>query len=735
MFVKIFYHVGRLIYDYIEVNILPNIQYHQTGQKDASGHDVEYGIWPGTSKRQNGKVIKIGRMYLGRVIDKSNLIFFNNTQGLFRFDPSDQSFHEVKKETNVFDAPANEAGNALSTLRFGGSYFLGKLLPGIEYHTVLDNIETENPDCLNALLHCYLLSPNADMHSNVWFDKSFAKFLYPVANLCSQRISEFYEKIGKDDAQRIIFLEKHIEYVLKSTNDEYCIIIDSSACQNAWDVPITMASSHEIENNIDCRVILAVQRSTGLPLYYEIIRGNVIDSAALDSVRKTLENLGLKVSDVLTDAGYRCPSSLERLILAGSDLLVQLNPAYNLYKEAFKKVSLLHNPDDSVKRIIYRNRHVNVLKIPSVIGKDRESGKNIKGYMYLCLDEEACHEKTDRLPRENKTRKKPLTEKQFDEAKAKSGVFLIVDTRDLDEKDVLAEYYLRQAAEQFSDYATNYAKMMPVRNHKKETIAGHMMMSFIATFLSVLIKNRMNMMNSSYCAVPDYFRDKISDDEKTISIQTEKGEQHLVMVQDPLEDIFESSPGVLFSELEFIGGVTYPEKKESQRKKSIIIDQPHTNARQFLEAFGLNFPLNVEILEDGSLIYHMENCAKETCSRALAFTRPLSEEDLLKVKEEAERKNQLKQQEEAAANVASETGNASNAAGSETKEEGKENTAHQAQPHPKKRGRPGGSLNKKTLERLAAQKKMEEEGLVPPVEKRGRGRPKGSKNKKTEPKN
>ena len=38
-------------------------------------------------------------------------------------------------------------------------------------------------------------------------------------------------------------------------------------------------------------------------------------------------------------------------------------------------------------------------------------------------------------------------------------------------------------------------------------------------------------------------------------------------------------------------------------------------------------------------------------------------------------------------------------------------------------------LNKET-------KKMEEEGLVPPIEKRGRGRPKGSKNKKkTESKN
>jgi hypothetical protein len=42
-----------------------------------------------------------------------------------------------------------------------------------------------------------------------------------------------------------------------------------------------------------------------------------------------------------------------------------------------------------------------------------------------------------------------------------------------------------------------------------------------------------------------------------------------------------------------------------------------------------------------------------------------------------------------------------------------------------KRGRPKGSLNKKTLERL------EREKSEPPKEKRGKGRPKGSLNKKT----
>ena len=91
---------------------------------------------------------------------------------MFRFDPSDQSTHEIDKETYIFDVSAIESEDTISSFRFGGSYFLGRLLPGIEYDSVLDSIETKKPDRLRALFHYYLLSPKADMHSNIWFDKN-----------------------------------------------------------------------------------------------------------------------------------------------------------------------------------------------------------------------------------------------------------------------------------------------------------------------------------------------------------------------------------------------------------------------------------------------------------------------------------------------------------------------------------------------------------------------------------
>ena len=694
---------------------MPNIQYRTTGQKDVDGHDVEYGTWPGVSKRKNGKVVKEGRFYLGRVVDKAALIFYNKTVGFFRFDPSDQSIHALETSAPISDDSAGEQEEAISSFRFGGSYFLGRLISGIEYDAVLNSIVTKSPDDLRALLHYDLLSPEAGMIAEIWLDKNYAKYLYPRADLCSQRISELYETTGKDDAQRMAFLRKHIEYVLKAADNDCCILIVAPEYQETSPVPVTETTCSANEDNPAFRVILAVQRSTGFPLYYETIRGKTVDSAALDRVRETLKESGLKVSDILDSAEYSYLSGQERLILAGSEVM-RLNPASGLCEEVMKNASLLDTPDgERVKRVVYRNHHVNVMKIRCVIGTDKESNAPVEGVIYLCLDEEACQARSAQVRGENHTQ--PQMGNHRDEEQAEPRVFAILHTRDLDERDALTEYYLRQEVDQSFHHAKDCPKGMPV------TDSGHVLIAFIAMFLRVLIRNRLNMMYAPYCAVPEDFHDGLVGEENTISIQAEQGTQKPVWVQEPLKELCEVSPDVLLNELELICGMYRPKGKGTQWKKSICIDSPHERAGQFLKAFGLDFPLNIVIPENGSPLLQMK--AKETCSGALVFTSPLSEEKLLRA-EEAKRRNQPKQQVEATAGSGPSKLNVANTDAEETQDTG---TEIEEKPQPKKRGRPAGSLNRKTLERLAEQEKLMEQGLLKPAEKRGRGRPKGSKNK------
>ena len=175
------------------------------------------------------------------------------------------------------------------------------------------------------MLQYYLLGNASDLHAEFWYYNSYAHFIYPKANIASQRLSDFYASIGKPDV-RSGFLTAHIDYIRHLSMDDIYVMIDSTVCPNAIGIPITAVSRHENEVNIEFRVIVVIQKSTGLPLYYEIIPGNVADISTIHNVLRKFGLMGCKVHYVIGDAGYNCPSVMERLVFEGIDFMTRMNP-------------------------------------------------------------------------------------------------------------------------------------------------------------------------------------------------------------------------------------------------------------------------------------------------------------------------------------------------------------------------------------------------------------------------
>ena len=93
------------------------------------------------------------------------------------------------------------------------------------------------------------------------------------------------------------------------------------------------------------------------------------------------------------------------------------------------------------------------LKVLTVIGRNKETWKEKKGLIFLCIDEEAYHEKAFWLFDGDKDRKHSLTEQELQEAKDKLGIFAVFVTRDMDKPNILLAYCIRQTIEQLFDYA------------------------------------------------------------------------------------------------------------------------------------------------------------------------------------------------------------------------------------------------------------------------------------------
>ncbi|MBQ7644006.1 MAG: transposase, partial [Spirochaetales bacterium] len=530
---------------------MPNIFYYT----DARGRSC--ALWPGVSKRvpvthADGTIThesrKSGQLRLGLVVDKDNLLFYKEEEGFFQFNPVDQSITEIPLEL----VPSWMTERSLRPIRppvlidFGGSYFLDELVKGIGYTSVLDAITYQNRDRLKSMLQYYILSNKAANAAEGWYQHNFTKFLYPQANLASARISEFLEALGSDENRRD-FLMAHIPYLLKSTDEELCILVDSTGMPNKCGINFTRVSAHEGDVNIEFRVIVVVQKSTGLPVYYEMIPGNVVDVSTIDMIIEKLKNMGYKVSYSLGDSAYSCPAVLERLVLSGIDFMTRLNPAYNTYKTTVEEH--LEDLEKNGKNVLFNNRTVKILKIPTIIGTNKE-GERVTGFVYLCRDINSWHGKSNHFL--NSKKAKSYTSEEREAECDRFGLFALVSTIELKEEEVLKEYYIRQAVEQFFDYAKNYAKLLPVRCHKEETIKGHLLLGFIATFILVLIKNRLNILDSPYARIPLTLKDEGTDDERCITIDNGDGTDIEILIeQEPMMTIFKGCPSALFGELQF----------------------------------------------------------------------------------------------------------------------------------------------------------------------------------------
>lgn len=666
----------------------------------------EVGRWFGRSIRNGNTVSHEKQLYLGKVIDKEKLIFFKRKEGYYHFDPDKGEIFSIPDENVPKSTPPLDhrlrARNVIVT--FGGSYFLHELINGIQYNTVLNSISLKKPDTMYSLLHYYLLSNNADCDAFLWYQNSYARFLYPQANLSSQRISDFYVTFGNDNNRRAFF-QGHIPYLISATNDEYAILIDSTGCQNSCKVPITKVSKHNNETNIEFRMVLVVQRSTGLPVYYEIIPGNVVDSSTISRIMRLMERYGFKVTAVFGDAGYSCPANIEKIILCGSDLVMRLNPAYDMYKKALEDnqqllLSTTYNADYDIR---YRNRIVRVIEIETSVGADKD-GEDVRGYIYLCRDMQAYHSKCDHYMSCHGS--DDMSAEEMFRILSKFGIFALVMIEKRDKEDVIPLYYQRQAIEQFFDSAKNYAKMMPVRNHNLMTIQGHMLMSFIATFLVVAIKNRMNLLDTPYISVPSKLAMDPAIPRELLTICASGDGQTIELIdeQEPVSEVYQSNPSALFFALNFVGADVFENQQDGNDQ--LIPSVPWKEANDYFKAFGIPCPEAVMIKKDLSLQLILKPNTKRTCRKSKVFAvRPYTSIEEIE-RQKAEKKNK----------EASKKHNVSSASDiPDSNPSGKEK---------KKRGRPPGSKNKKTLQREA---EMAARGIV--VVKRGRGRPPGSKDK------
>ena len=303
------------------------------------------------------------------------------------------------------------------------------------------------------------------------WEGSYARILYPKANLTSQRISDFLCAIGDEYSQRAFFQE-YFKMLERSNTDIQNVLIDSTGLPNSIHFPLTAINNHNGEISNEVRLIYVVQQHTGYPIYFRYCPGNVIDTTTLIRCLEELKAQGINVKFAIVDAGYYTEENLRELFENRISFITRLKANLVIYKNLIKEhLCSLETKENLVE---YNGRYVYLKCVPLKL-------YGSSAYAYIGLDIERKSSESRQTFLRAKDRK--MNANQVFDTITSQGVFIIVSSRRIATTKLLPLYYTKNQIEQIFDIGKNYADMLPLRVQKEEIFRGHLLLTFIVTVI------------------------------------------------------------------------------------------------------------------------------------------------------------------------------------------------------------------------------------------------------------
>ena len=262
-----------------------------------------------------GNSRKKTRERLGKVLyinDKHTCgIFLSPTRGVVQYDSRADQFTPVDRDDPRIKDPGLFPEPPIHTV-FGDSYLVFCFLKKCGLIDVLRASFDTDTDYEKVLCHLVhgICKNGSHIACDDFFKKSFAAYALPdvpVERLGSD--SPYFERMG-DDRLKVTFFKKFIEYQRK-TDPDFGIgcYVDSTPLPNdIRNNPFNALCSHGVAStSIQTRLVLVLDENTGIPVWFEVIPGNVLDLSTITTVISDVsETLNVRIDSLVLDAGYVC---------------------------------------------------------------------------------------------------------------------------------------------------------------------------------------------------------------------------------------------------------------------------------------------------------------------------------------------------------------------------------------------------------------------------------------------
>ena len=448
-----------------------------------------------SGKRVYGRVVT-SQKSLGRVVDEAKGIYHNREYGFFTYNletgtrtkVSDPDIHPIKRRNR----------KEKLILDFGDAWFIDSFIRDIGLWDSIGKLSYGNSDTVRAMVMFYVLCSMANCHAEEWYEGSYARILYPNANLSSQRLIDMLSSIGEEHSYREFFACYFRDVVGKKEGGED-IIIDSTGLPNSIHFPLTAISNHNGKISNEVRLIYVTQRGTNLPIYFRYVPGNVVDVSTLTRTMKELKAYNIDTKFAILDAEYLTSENTAELYDSKASFVSRMSEKLSLYSSIID--TCLPELESDGNLFSYNERYIYIVRKRVFLSKGKEKDRILNddetvnpdegnvAYAYLGRDINMQHLESSKSFQT--AGQKGIPPSELHEIRKRQGLFVLYSSSPIKREDVLPIYYTRQQIQQVFDVCKNNTKMLPIRTQSEETFRGHLVLAFIASVIVKMLQEKM----------------------------------------------------------------------------------------------------------------------------------------------------------------------------------------------------------------------------------------------------
>ena len=251
--------------------------------------------------------------------------------------------------------------------------------------------------------------------------------------------------------------------------------------------PFNALCRHGVESaSVQTSLVLVLDEETGLPVWYDIIPGNVLDISTIKTVVNDVStSLDITINSLVLDAGYISKEVIHAFHNGTEKTFIGRMPA----RKGFPFKMLYHEFRTSLDKGEYRflrGGHV-------YFGKRKEIelfGEKVHAYVYV--DQHNALQRERNFMLDHPDEYAAMKDKEKDWLSVKFGYFVLLSNKILSPAELLTDYFGRTDIESVIKTGKEYLGLLPLSKWTVDTIRGKILGYIMSTIIFLNIRNALD---------------------------------------------------------------------------------------------------------------------------------------------------------------------------------------------------------------------------------------------------